>query len=149
MILSKTSKSKGFTIIELLIVIVIIGILAALLSVTYSGIRQKERDNERINDIKLIFGQTESYQAQYGKYPTLANINDPKWRNTNMRGLDSSALKDPSGTLQALAAIPASNRYAYDVSPLGCDNGANGDCTSYTLTATLEGGGTYVRQTLN
>jgi type IV pilus assembly protein PilA len=37
-------KQTGFTIVELLIVIVVIGILAAITVVAYSGIQQRARD---------------------------------------------------------------------------------------------------------
>jgi type II secretion system protein G len=149
MISLKKARSSGFTIVELLIVIVVIGILAALVVVTYNGIQQKARDTERKTDINALHGQLEAFQAQNGRYPTLANVNDGTWRASNMKGLDPAALQDPKGSAQTLVASPAANSYAYAVTPADCDNGAGGDCTQYTLTATLEGGGTYVKQSLN
>jgi type II secretion system protein G len=145
---SYKKKYSGFTIVELLIVIVVIGILAALVVTTYNGIQQKARDTERKTDINAIHGQLEAYQAQNGKYPTLANVNDATFRSANMKGLDAAALQDPKGASQAVCASGA-NCYLYVVSPANCDNGANGDCTSYTLTANLEAGGTYDKQSLN
>jgi len=150
---SLNSKQKGFTIVELLIVIVVIGILAGLVVTTFTGIQQKARNTERETDIKAIHGQVEAYYAQNGKYPTLGNLNDSSWRSTNMKGLDPEALKDPKGTAQTLAGTAGANSYAYAATPANCDNGTNGDCTGYTLTATYEGtvngNTTYEKRALN
>lgn len=143
------SKQQGFTIVELLIVIVVIGILAALVITTFTGIQQKARNTERQTDIKAIHGQVEAYYAQNGKYPTLANLNDSTWRTANIKGLDVDALQDPKGAAATLVATPAANAYSYAVTPANCDNGAGGDCTTYTLTATYEGGGTFAKSNLN
>jgi type II secretion system protein G len=141
-------KQKGFTIVELLIVIVVIGILAGLVITTFTGIQQKARNTERQTDIKAIHGQLEAYYAQNGKYPTLANMNDSTWRGTNMKGLDAEALKDPKGSAQTLAAAAAANTYSYVVTPTSCDD-ITTDCTGYTLTGTYEGSGTFVKTNLN
>jgi general secretion pathway protein G len=146
--ISIRKKNSGFTIIELLIVIIVIGILATLVIVTYNGIQQKARNTKRNTDINAIQGQVEAYFAQNGKYPTLANVNDSTWRSTNMKGLDPNALKDPNGSTQALVATTTANSYVYAVLPSDCNN-AGTDCTGYTLTATLEGGGTYSKSALN
>lgn len=149
---------QGFTIVELLIVIVVIGILAALVIVTYSGIQQKARDTERKTDINAQHGQVEAYQAENGKYPTLANMQNRSWVSSNLKGLDLAALQDPkwsssiaactdSSSLAIDSNSPQVDCYAYQPTPSGCDNTST-DCTGYTLTATLEGGGTYVKQSL-
>lgn len=153
--LQSYKRQEGFTIVELLIVIVVIGILAALVITTFTGIQQRARNTERETDIKAIHGQVEAYFAQNGSYPTLANLNDQSsggFLDTNMKGLDEQALYDPRGDktdTTPLAAAAAANVYSYVPTPTGCDNGAGGDCTGYTLTATLEGGGTYVKNALN
>ncbi len=150
---SLSKKQQGFTIVELLIVIVVIGILAALVITTFSGIQQKGRDTERQTDIKALHGQLEAYYAQNGKYPTLADLNSTTFRSANLKGLDSEALQDPKGSAQTLVSAPVANSYSYAVAPTGCDNGTGGDCASYTLTATLEGtiegSGTYSKTSLN
>jgi prepilin-type N-terminal cleavage/methylation domain-containing protein len=147
--ISFKKKTSGFTIVELLIVIVVIGILAALVITTYNGIQQKARDTERKTDVNAVHGQVEAYNAQNGKYPTLANVNDATFRSANMKGLDAAALADPKNAgSQQLCGTVGSGCYAYVTSPTGCDNTAT-DCTSYVLTATLEAGGTYVKQSLN
>ena len=137
---------------ELLIVIVVIGILAGLVVTTFTGIQQKARNTERQTDVKAIHGQVEAYFAQNGKYPTLANMNDATWRGTNMKGLDTEALRDPKSASYNLVATPAASVYAYAVfasdGTTACDNTTT-DCAVYTLTTTYEGGGTFAKTNLN
>lgn len=144
-------KQSGFTIVELLIVIVVIGILAALVVTTFTGIQQRARNTERETDIKAVHGQLEAYYAQNGSYPAMAEVNDATWRGTNMKGLDAEALKDPKGSAQTLAASASNTAYGY--APLQTDNSActtaAGNCAKYTLTANLEGGGTFSKSSLN
>lgn len=149
--ISLKSKQQGFTIVELLIVIVVIGILAALVITTFTGIQKKARDTERTTDIKAMHGQVEAYFAQNGNYPTLAHMNDTTWRGTNMKGLDAEALKDPKGAAQTLVGAAAANSYSYNVGPADCVDGtdAGTGCATYTLTATLESGGTFAKSNLN
>jgi type II secretion system protein G len=61
--------SSGFTIVELLIVIVVIGILATITIVAYNGIQQRGRDAQRAQDIKSIAKALEIYKVQTGDYP--------------------------------------------------------------------------------
>lgn len=62
--------SHGFTIVELLIVIVVIGILAALVLNTFSGAQKKARDSKRKDDISKITKALELYYVDYGRYPS-------------------------------------------------------------------------------
>lgn len=152
-------KQKGFTIVELLIVIVVIGILAALVITTFTGIQQKARNTERETDIKALQGQIEAYFAQNGKYPSLANMQDlavpSGWVKTNMKGLDFEAQRDPKGAIgQAVQGAAGASQYGYVTTPAACDNAAPAtDCSGYTLTATYEGTvngqATYVKTALN
>ena len=64
------SKQKGFTIVELLIVIVVIGILAAISIVAYNNVTQKARDDQRISDARNIINAAAAYQAETGSWPT-------------------------------------------------------------------------------
>jgi prepilin-type N-terminal cleavage/methylation domain-containing protein len=64
-----TRSSGGFTIVELLIVIVVIGILAAITIVAYNGIQSRARDSIRYADAKAIVKALEIYKADKGYYP--------------------------------------------------------------------------------
>src|SRR5476651_2009638 len=103
--ISLKKNNKGFTIVELLIVIVVIGILALLVITTYSGIQAKARNSKRSSDIKSLQTQLEAYFSQNGYYPSLGDMNtgtaantsaNSTWAATNMKSLDQNALVDPS-----------------------------------------------------
>lgn len=157
---SLKQRQSGFTIVELLIVIVIIGILATLVIVTFSGVQQKGRDTERKTDINAIAGQMEAFYAQNGYYPTAADVNNSgAWRGVDGADgedfkLDATALADPSNkdtqalTASAAPASAPSTRTYYLNNESGCTT-AGSECTSFTLTAYMENtkeGPTYTRK---
>ncbi|MDB5186874.1 MAG: hypothetical protein JWM07_346 [Candidatus Saccharibacteria bacterium] len=68
-------KQSGFTIVELLIVIVVIGILAAITITAYNGVQTKARDSARISKIKSIAKAIELYNTDNGRYPAIQDGN--------------------------------------------------------------------------
>lgn len=61
---------KGFTLIEMLIVIVIIGILAAALVPRLQSVQSRARDTERKADLNQILNGLHIYKLDNGSYPT-------------------------------------------------------------------------------
>jgi prepilin-type N-terminal cleavage/methylation domain-containing protein len=138
------AQQKGFTIVELLIVIAVIGILAALVLNTFVGVQARARDTDRQNDINTIATQLEVYYNDEGKYPTLADLQDATpssgWIETNLPGLDLNATIAPNDTPATNGnsivndTTPDADAYGYVPAPANCDNTAtNGNCTSFTL----------------
>ncbi len=64
-----TNKEKGFTLIEVLVVVAIIGILTAILVANYNDARKNSRDKIRKSELKELQLAIELYKAQYGRYP--------------------------------------------------------------------------------
>ena len=62
----------GFTIVELLIVIVIIGILAAISIVAYNSVIGKANDSAVQQDLANIAKKLELYRIKQGEYPSTA-----------------------------------------------------------------------------
>lgn len=62
-------NTRGFTIVELLIVIVVIAILAAITVVAYNGIQNRANDTAVQNDLASLAKQFELYKVDNGTYP--------------------------------------------------------------------------------
>jgi prepilin-type N-terminal cleavage/methylation domain-containing protein len=64
----KAMNKRGFTIVELLIVIVVIGILATISLVAFNGIQAKGRDSIRKSDLATIAKALNSHNIDKGDY---------------------------------------------------------------------------------
>lgn len=60
---------KGFTIVELLVVLAIIGILATIAIINYSSAQKRARDTQRQADLEKIAQALEMYRAETKSYP--------------------------------------------------------------------------------
>jgi len=89
------SSRRGFTIVELLIVIVVIAILAAISVVAYNGIQARARDAQRVSDLNSIYKAVLNYQSVHGSLPGCAGYgycasqptnpaNTQSWKNMNI-----------------------------------------------------------------
>ena len=146
-------QQSGFTILELLVVVIIIGILLTLVFSTYAGIRRNQNNQERQRDVQDVYQQLEAYYVENSEYPTLAQMNSPTWVSTNMKTLNKASLQDPDSKSYLLAATPTKNAYAYEVTAINGSacNDTTIVCAHYSLVATLQGGSqkTFSKSSLN
>lgn len=123
-----SSRQLGFSLIELLVVIGIIGTIATMLLPNLIGARQRGRDARRKLDIEQIRSALEQYRSVAGTYPASITLNCDAARET-------LTYTDPV-TLQAttfMSTIPqdpscSSYQYYSSLSP-----------TDYTICAYMEG----------
>jgi len=135
MILNRKNGQKGFTLIELMIVIVIIGILATLL---IPRIMERPEEARRIKakmDIKTIESALKLYKIDSGTYPTTeqgleALIKKPetlpvpkKWREGGY--LEGSVPNDPWGN-PFYYTSPGSDGRDYEILSYGNDGQPGG-----------------------
>lgn len=59
-------KKLGFTIVELIVIIAVIGILAAISIVAYNGTQARARDADRISDLQNIADAIKLYRTKNG-----------------------------------------------------------------------------------
>lgn len=93
-------SKRGFTIVELLIVIVVIAILASITIVAYNGVQQRARDVRRVSDAQAIVQALEIYRLDNGQYPP------PLYSGSGyLDGWEASAKEDPGEFLSQLKPI--------------------------------------------
>lgn len=63
-------QAAGFTIVELIVVIVVIGILVAIVSFSYRATQEKTYFSTIATNLKAMNAAVESYYAKNGSYPT-------------------------------------------------------------------------------
>lgn len=72
--------SRGFTIVELLIVVIVIAVLAAISVAAYNGIQERARFSSYRSDITAINKAVLLYNSVNGRYP--GNVTTGCWTNT-------------------------------------------------------------------
>ena len=112
------TQRKGFTLIEILIVVAIIGILASVVLVGLGPTQKRARDTRRISDLRNIQTGLELYYNANGKYPAAGTGNTVP--RTALLTVTSNIPHDPSNSTKEYT-------YATDVGQ-----------TSYVLEADLE-----------
>ena len=96
--------SRGFTIVELLIVVVIIAILAAITLVTYNGIQQRANNAAIIDAASKSLRMIQAYIAANDKYPIA----------TSLCITASSGCANSTGT-----TIPANSTFDTNIAAIG------------------------------
>ena len=113
---------KGFTLIEIIIVIGIMAVLTAIIIPSLTAVRAKNRDTERIADIGTIQLGLLNYYSKNDYYPTSI---DPAVNSDILQYITHDALYDSYGSL-------------YTYVPLTRNSDGGVPCTSYHLGAVLE-----------
>lgn len=145
---------KGFTIIELVIIIAVIIVLGALVVKNYASIQARARNTTRQSDLKVLQQKIESFYSNNGYFPNLNDLNSAAWRTKNMPTLSDGSLTDPlsqcnPSTSPCLGGQDkgVKKQYEYYVTASDGTTSCNGkvgskadqSCAQYKLIATYEG----------
>jgi prepilin-type N-terminal cleavage/methylation domain-containing protein len=130
-------KQKGFTLIEIVIVLAIAALVLAGVLIAVSGAQKSRRDTQRKDDV----GKIASYLEQYASNN---NGDSPPADGTGFNGNYGQNLKDPSsGDVYTIGTTDDRTagqiQYLPGVDCAGADSGSR----VYALKYTLEQGGTY------
>jgi len=135
--MNKAGYTKGFTLVELLVVFAIIGILSSIVLVSLVSSRVKERDAKRLADMRQIVVGLDFYLDVYKAYPPVTGVTAAaRWQELKecLEG-DGVACPDNTESQSFMALVPTdplgSGSFVYDYSP----NASRGQ---FVLKAVLE-----------
>lgn len=124
---------KGFTIIELIIVVAIIAILTAIMTSNFGESKKKSRDAKRVSDIVQLQLALEMFFDRCNQYPTVTDVGAGMWPVGRVPSLIANN-GCPTGIMLSsfigkIPAPPTTANYIYVV---------NNTYTDYVLRAKLE-----------
>ncbi len=124
------SVSGGFTVVEVILVALLLGIASVVFFAQKSSIETAARDTQRKTAINSIYyGLEEVYFKENGHYPRTISTD-------TLRSVDPTVLKDTNDVIIG----ESTSEYRYE--PTDC----NGDkCAAYTLRTELENEDDFVR----
>lgn len=125
-------RNRGFTVIELLFVIIILGVASVFFFIQKNNLEIAARDTQRKTAINAMYYSLEEvYYKQNGYYPTTID-------ETVLPSVDPDLFTDPDGIKinesMTVNGATTQSSYRYEATDCSADN----HCLSYTLRSALE-----------
>ncbi len=117
---AQTSKTKGFTIIEVVLVLAIAGLIFLMVFIALPALQRSQRDTQRRNDLSRVESQLQTYQTN-NRQALPPDSGPGGFTNTGAEGFIAKYLtaggdtfSDPNGTAYSFAAGPIPDGATYD-----------------------------------
>ena len=108
-------QQKGFTLLELLVVVAVLGILAAIVIQQFSIYRSRAIDSQMRADLKSAAIAMESYFADFQSYPTsVVGIKTVGFRQTNGVSMVINITSPSTFTLTASKSSGTQASFTFD-----------------------------------
>lgn len=91
----RSSKAGGFTVVELIIVVAILALVAAMTTIAYRSTQASARDNKRQVSAQIIADQLERYYDEYTAYPSCDSMRSFDSVKNIIPSLEQGVLVDP------------------------------------------------------
>lgn len=127
--INRNAKTQGFSLIELLIVVAVIAVLAAIAIPMYSNYLLRAHRADAVSSINLIAMNEEAWALSSGTYTV--TLSDAWTGTTSTRGFYDMSLTSVT-----------SSGYTIIATPIGSQTADSGDCPNLTLVAS---GGSITR----
>lgn len=147
------TKQKGFTIIEVVLVLAIAGLIFLIVFLALPQLQKSRRDTQRKNDVGRLLSSMENYASNnQGTYPDSTAIASGGAFNTSYMG----NLKDPSTgsaynvVFKTANATPSTIGDVFYATGATCTGGqvtvSGGNARQIAVSVALESGGAYCQQ---
>jgi general secretion pathway protein G len=138
----KSRNEQGFTFVEIMVVVIILGVLAAIVLPKFMGRTEEARVSAAESQVGVFATALDAYELDNGKYPTSeqglgALLKEPTTPPVPLRWkgpyLQKASPKDPWGNDYIYRSPGVQNTRSYDLLSYGPDgrDGGNDDITNW------------------
>jgi prepilin-type N-terminal cleavage/methylation domain-containing protein len=143
-------RVRGFTIVEVIIVVVVVGILASLSIFAFTQVQRNVRNDQRAADIAELTSALEKYHHDHNAYPSCSAMTQSVSTVASLLGVSQEALTAPTATAgtnsvtcSLLNGTSGPDVYAY-VGDSTTQCTSNTYCFEFTLQYRQDGTGTII-----